>query len=79
MWIIDFFNKVKDLWENGLRDVIIYGAIFITLLLSGLIRKLYHAIKNAILGLFSVEGAISFILAAAAVLTFLTKVGIIKW
>ncbi len=79
MWIVDFFNKVKDIWENGLKEFVIYGAIFFTLILSGLLRKLYHSIKQAILSLFTVEGAVAFLIASAAVLTLLTKIGIIKW
>lgn len=70
---------IKNLWENGLKEFIIYSAIIITFVLSGLLRKLYQIIKNAILGLFTVEGAVSFILAAAGVLIFLSKLGIIKW
>ena len=79
MWIIDAFEWVKNMWENGLKEFIIYGAIFVTFVLSGLLRRLYQTIKNAILGLFTVEGAIAFILAAAGVLFFLNKLGVLKW
>jgi len=77
MWIIDVIEKIKDLWENGLKEFVIYAAIFITFVLSGLLRGLYRFLKNAILGLFTVEGAVSFIIAAAGVLLFLSKLGII--
>jgi len=79
MWILDVFEKIKHWWENGLKEFIIYGAIFITFVLTGILRKLYQTIKNAILGLFTVEGAVAFIIASAGVLIFLTKLGIIKW
>lgn len=79
MWIIDALKWVKNLWENGLKEFIIYGAILVTFVLSGLLRRLYQAIKNAILGLFTVEGAVAFILAAAGVLFFLNKLGVLKW
>jgi len=79
MWIIDVFGKVKDIWNSWLKEFIIYGAIFITFVLSGLLRSLYRTIKNAILALFTVEGAVAFLIASAAVLIFLTKIGIIKW
>lgn len=79
MWIVDVFEKIKYWWENGLKEFILYGAIFITFVLTGLLRKLYQTIKNAILGLFTVEGAVAFIIASAGVLIFLTKLGIIKW
>lgn len=79
MWVIDVINKIKDLWNNGLREFIIYGAIIITFVLSGLLRKLYRAIKTAIIGLFTVEGAVAFLIASAAVLFFLTKIGVIAW
>jgi ABC-type spermidine/putrescine transport system permease subunit I len=79
MWIRDVFESAKDLWVNGAREVVIYIAIGIVFLMSGLLRKIYHSIKNAILSLFTVEGAISFIISAAAVIFFLTKTGIIKW
>ncbi|HOI86140.1 MAG TPA: hypothetical protein PLP48_08690 [Acholeplasmataceae bacterium] len=79
MWIVDAIEWVKNIWENWLKEFIIYGAIFVTFVLSGLLRSLYRAIKNAILGLFTVEGAVAFILAAAGVLIFLTKLNIIKW
>jgi hypothetical protein len=77
MWIIDVIDKIKDLWENGLKEFVIYAAIIITFVLSGLLRGLYRFVKNAILGLFTVEGAVSFIIAAAGVLLFLSKLGII--
>jgi len=79
MWILDAFDWIKDVWNNGAKDVVIYIAIGIVFIMSGLLRKTYHSIKNAILSLFTVEGAISFIISAAAVIFFLTKVGIIKW
>ena len=79
MWIIDALKWVKNLWENGMKEFIIYGAILVTFVLSGLLRRLYQAIKNAILGLFTVEGAVAFILAAAGVLFFLNKLGVLKW
>ena len=77
MWNIDVIDKIKDLWENGLKEFVIYAAIIITFVLSGLLRGLYRFVKNAILGLFTVEGAVSFIIAAAGVLLFLSKLGII--
>ena len=77
MWIIDVIDKIKDLLENGLKEFVIYAAIIITFVLSGLLRGLYRFVKNAILGLFTVEGAVSFIIAAAGVLLFLSKLGII--
>lgn len=77
MWIIDVIEKIKDLWENGLKEFVIYAAIFITFVLSGLLRKLYQVIKNAILGLFTVEGAVAFLIAAAGVLFFLNKLGLL--
>ena len=79
MWILDAFDWIKDVWNNGAKDVVIYIAIGIVFIMSGLLRKIYHSIKNAILSLFTAEGAISFIISAAAVIFFLTKVGIIKW
>ena len=79
MWIADIFEKIKDVWENGLREFVIYAAIFIVFVLSGLLRKLYQTIKNAILGLFTTEGAVAFIIASIAVLYFLTKIGFFKW
>jgi len=79
MWILDAFDWIKDVWNNGAKDVVIYIAIGIVFIMSGLLRKIYHSIKNAILSLFTPEGAVSFIISAAAVIFFLTKVGIIKW
>lgn len=79
MWLIDAIEWVKKIWESWLKEFVIYSAIIITFVLTGLLRKLYQTIKNAILGLFTVEGAVAFILAAAGVLFFLTKIGIIKW
>lgn len=76
-WIVEVFNKIKDLWENGLKEFVIYAAIFITFVLSGLLKKLYHTVKNAILGLFTVEGAVAFIIAAVGVIYFLSKIGIL--
>jgi len=79
MWIIDAIEWVKNIWENWLKEFVIYGAIIITFVLTGILRRLYQAVKNAILGLFTIEGAVAFILAAAGVLIFLSKLGVLKW
>lgn len=79
MWIAEAIEWLKNLWENGLKDFVLTAAVISVFLLSGILRRLYKAVKEGILGLLTTEGAISFLISAAAVLFFLTKIGVIKW
>jgi hypothetical protein len=79
MWILDAIEWFKNWFATSGKDVILYAAVVIVLLLSGILRKLYNTIKNAILSLLTTEGLVTFIISAAAVLFFLSKIGLIRW
>ena len=79
MWILDAIEWIKNWFATSGKDVILYAAVVIVLLLSGVLRKLYNTIKNAILSLLTTEGLVTFIISAAAVLFFLSKIGLIRW